>query len=197
MRVYTGGTFDLFHAGHVAFLRSISGLTVPYPKIYVALNTDEYVERLKGKRPVMTYDERLDVLEACRFVHWVLPNNGNERELLGLVKPHQIVYANDGSYTRLSYMELLGIDGLWLSENNCKLLFTPYTEGVSSSDIVDRIRSRDRGESRQRAGTPQDAREPDVPDAPSGRRRCPCEWPDSSVCCRAPGGLPGRAIPCS
>ena len=67
--VYTGGTFDLFHAGHAAFLRRCSELG----KVVVSLNTDEFIEAYKGKSPVLSYKDRLAVLASCRYVdycHW-------------------------------------------------------------------------------------------------------------------------------
>jgi len=48
--IYTGGTFDLFHAGHVEFLRRCSDLG----RVLVSLNTDEFIEEYKGKPPVIS-----------------------------------------------------------------------------------------------------------------------------------------------
>ena len=41
MKVYTGGTFDLFHRGHLEFLKSISQIG----DVVVSLNTDEFVSQ--------------------------------------------------------------------------------------------------------------------------------------------------------
>jgi glycerol-3-phosphate cytidylyltransferase len=43
--VYTGGTFDLFHSGHVNLLRRCSEIGT----VVVSLNTDEFIEKYKGK----------------------------------------------------------------------------------------------------------------------------------------------------
>lgn len=46
--VYTAGTFDLFHIGHVRMIRAARGFG---DKVIVAVSTDELVEQYKGKRP--------------------------------------------------------------------------------------------------------------------------------------------------
>ena len=70
--VYTGGTFDLLHAGHIAFLRRCAELG----RVVVSLNTDEFISAYKGRPPVMSYSEREAVLLGCRYVDEVVPNRG-------------------------------------------------------------------------------------------------------------------------
>jgi cytidyltransferase-like protein len=48
-KVYTGGTFDLFHSGHVNFLRQCKKIG---NHVTVSLNTDEFIFRYKQKMPV-------------------------------------------------------------------------------------------------------------------------------------------------
>jgi len=50
--VYTGGTFDLFHANHVRFLRRCAELG----SVTVSLNTDEFIQAYKGRPPVVPYE---------------------------------------------------------------------------------------------------------------------------------------------
>ena len=47
LTVYTGGTFDLFHSGHVQFLRRCADLG----RVVVSLNTDEFVKSYKPYPP--------------------------------------------------------------------------------------------------------------------------------------------------
>ena len=44
--LYTGGTFDVFHYGHMNFLRQCSKIA---DRVVVSLNTDEFIEYYKGK----------------------------------------------------------------------------------------------------------------------------------------------------
>ena len=72
--MYSGGTFDLFHSGHVKFLKSCRRIAGKDGKVIIALNTDEYIEAYKGKAPVMSYEERKTVLLGCKYVDFVVPN---------------------------------------------------------------------------------------------------------------------------
>jgi len=138
LKVYTGGTFDLFHAGHVKFLERCR----QFGKVTVALNTDEFIETYKGKPPVMSYEERAEVLLACRFVHDVVPNfdGADSRTAIDWVEPDLIVIGSDWAVRE--YHAQMGFDQAWLDERGIGLCYLPYTKGVSSTDIKARISRR-------------------------------------------------------
>lgn len=138
LKVYTGGTFDLFHAGHVRFLERCR----QFGKVTVALNTDEFVEAYKGKPPVMSYQERAEVLSACRFVHDVVPNfdGADSRTAIDWVQPDLIIVGSDWAVR--DYHAQMGFDQAWLDERGIGLCYLPYTKGVSSTDIKARISRR-------------------------------------------------------
>ena len=52
--VYTGGTFDLLHSGHIRFLKACRRLVGADGEVVVSLNTDAFIEAYKGKPPVIT-----------------------------------------------------------------------------------------------------------------------------------------------
>ena len=45
--VYTGGTFDLFHSGHVNLLKKCKEVAGINGKVIVSLNTDEFIKKAK------------------------------------------------------------------------------------------------------------------------------------------------------
>ena len=67
--VLTYGTFDIFHVGHVRLLQRARALG---DSLIVGCSTDEFNES-KGKAAVFTYAERKEILESCRFVDLVIP----------------------------------------------------------------------------------------------------------------------------
>ncbi|MGB0102190.1 MAG: adenylyltransferase/cytidyltransferase family protein [Nocardioides sp.] len=69
-RVYVDMVGDLFHAGHVALLRAARDFG---DEVVVGVLSDETVASYK-RRPVMTLDERVAVVEACRYVDEVVPD---------------------------------------------------------------------------------------------------------------------------
>lgn len=138
LKVYTGGTFDLLHSGHVAFLKRCAELG----SVTVSLNTDEFIAEYKGKPPVMTYQERRDVLLGCRHVDAVIPNYGGTDSRLSIeaVNPNIIVVGSD--WARRDYYAQMGFTQDWLDERGIALMYVPYTAGISSTDIKGRLRSR-------------------------------------------------------
>lgn len=136
--IYTGGTFDLFHAGHVNFLMKSSLLG----SVIVALNTDEFIEEYKGKPPVCSYEERATVLQSCIYVKHVVPNTGgaDSKPTIELVKPDIISIGTD--WARRDYHAQMGFDQDWLDERDISLIYIPYTSGISTTNL--KARSADR-----------------------------------------------------
>jgi glycerol-3-phosphate cytidylyltransferase len=136
LTIYTGGTFDLFHAGHVEFLRRCAELG----SVTVSLNEDEFIEKYKGKRPVISYQERRDVLLGCRWVDRVVPNVGgvDSRVSISLVSPDLVVIGSD--WAKKDYYAQMGFDQDWLDERGIGLCYIPYTQGISSTAIKERLR---------------------------------------------------------
>lgn len=136
--VYVGGTFDLFHSGHARFLERCQS----FGKVVVALNTDEFAARYK-RRPILSLAERHDIMESCKYVDKVVVNVGNENsgqtiDLMPIdVRISHIAHGDD--WTGESLMKQLGLDQDWLDFRGIKMLYIPYTKGISSSDIVGRI----------------------------------------------------------
>lgn len=192
-RVYVGGTFDLFHPGHADLLRRAWLLG----DVTVVLNSDDYTYELKGKRPIMDFIERAFVLYTCEYVDEVIYNDGNERTCLDVVEPDIIFYANDGHYTRESYLALFGLTEDQLDKMGIELIFAPRTEGVSSSDIIERILQRSGCKSCESCGTSQDAGQPDVPDEKAGSSLCACVGYSCGGTCEAQGTLPTSLLPCA
>lgn len=134
--VYTGGTFDLFHSGHVELLRRCAEMG----SVVVSLNTDEFIEAYKGRKPVISYEERAKVLDACRYVDRVVPNIGgnDSRIAIDLVKPDLIVIGSD--WARRDYHAQMSFTQEWLDDRGIGLCYLPYTTGISTTDIKTRMR---------------------------------------------------------
>ena len=136
MMVYTGGSFDVFHAGHVDLLRRCNELG----KVVVALNTDEFITKFKSKPPTQNYEERRDVLESCKYVWKVIPNkNGSDSKPSILeVHPNFIVIGSD--WLRKDYCKQMSFTPEWLEEQNITLVYIPRIRPLSSTIIKERIK---------------------------------------------------------
>jgi glycerol-3-phosphate cytidylyltransferase len=133
--VYTGGTFDLFHSGHARFLQRCAELG----PVVVSLNTDEFIEEYKGKPPVISYPDRERVLLACRYVDRVVPNTGGSDSKPSIEEVWPDIIAIGTDWARRDYHAQMGFDQDWLDERQIALIYIPYTQGISSTAIKERM----------------------------------------------------------
>lgn len=136
LRIYTGGTFDLLHSGHVNFLNRCSELG----EVIVALNTDEFIESYKGKPPIMNYAEREAVLNALESVYDVIPNRGGADSRISIEIEDPDIVAIGSDWARKNYYKQMMFDQDWLDERGIALLYIPYTQGISTTDIKGRLK---------------------------------------------------------
>lgn len=136
-KVYTGGTFDLFHRGHVNFLRQCKEIG---NYVVVSLNTDDFVERYKGNPPIMNYDERKEVLLSCRYVDEVIPNiNGeNSKPTILTIQPKFVIIGSD--WAKKDYYKQMNFTQKWLDDNDIILVYLPYTENISTTLIKNKLK---------------------------------------------------------
>jgi len=84
--VLANGCFDLLHVGHLRYLRAARGLG---DVLFVGLNSDAAVARLKGPgRPLMGVQERVEMLQALRDVdHVVIFDDDTADTLIARLRP--------------------------------------------------------------------------------------------------------------
>lgn len=93
MKVLTFGTFDVFHPGHVHYLKTSKTYG---DELYVLVARDQTVEKIKGKVPRNSEDKRLEIVKNQDFVDDAfLGNKSNFYEVLDKVKPEVICLGYD------------------------------------------------------------------------------------------------------
>jgi cytidyltransferase-like protein len=129
-RVYADMVGDLFHHGHVEFLRQARELG---DELVVGIHSDADVASYK-RPPVMTMEERVGVVRGCRYVDEVIAQ-APLRVTRDFVERHGIdlvVHGDDFDRERLLRMygepAEMGI-----------LRTVPYTPGISTTEILARL----------------------------------------------------------
>ena len=73
---YTTGVFDLFHIGHLNILKRAK---LECDHLIVGVTTDELSLSAKGTKPFIPFQERMDIVEAIKFVDEVVPQTSYDK----------------------------------------------------------------------------------------------------------------------
>ncbi|HSR61204.1 MAG TPA: adenylyltransferase/cytidyltransferase family protein [Robiginitalea sp.] len=116
-RLFTSGCFDVFHYGHLNILERSKALC---DFLIVGVSTDDLIEKEKGRRPLIPYEERARVIESVKYVDLVVPQvDKNKQKMVDTYLIDAISVGDDwkGRYPRVT----------------CAMEYFPYTENVSST----------------------------------------------------------------
>ncbi|MGJ4747366.1 D-glycero-beta-D-manno-heptose 1-phosphate adenylyltransferase [Leptospira sp. SA-E8] len=132
--VFTNGVFDLVHKGHLTYLSQARDLG---DVLWVGINSDSSVKRLKGpERPVNPEEDRAILLSCLSFVDYIsVFSEDTPLELILQVAPHIHVKGGDYDLEALPETPLVRQLG-----GEVKIL--PFVPGFSSTDLIRRIRQK-------------------------------------------------------
>lgn len=126
-RGYAAGVFDLFHVGHLRMLKRAREMC---KYLIVAISSDELVEELKNRKPVIGLDHRMEIVEA-----------------LGIADEVVIQFNYDKAKAKQKYRfdaVFIGSDHkgekVWEGfEEEMNVVYLPYTQVVSTTKIIEDI----------------------------------------------------------
>lgn len=87
--VLTYGTFDMFHVGHLRLLERLKNLG---DRLIVGVSTDEFND-LKGKKTLIPYDQRAEIVSALSVVDLVIPEANWEQKIDDIIQHEVSVFA--------------------------------------------------------------------------------------------------------
>lgn len=118
-RVITYGTFDVLHYGHINLLKRAKNLG---DYLIVGLSTDEF-NMLKNKKSYYSYEQRKSILEACRYVDLVIPENNWEQKIDDVKKYQADIFVmGDDWEGKFDFLK-----------SYCEVLYLSRTKNVSST----------------------------------------------------------------
>lgn len=124
--VITYGTFDLFHYGHIRLLQRAKSLG---DYLIVALSTDEF-NAGKGKKSIMSYADRKEILEAVHYVDKVIPETSWEQKITDVVDNGVSVFVmGDDWEGKFDFLK-----------EYCEVVYLPRTANVSSTMLKEAIK---------------------------------------------------------
>jgi glycerol-3-phosphate cytidylyltransferase len=125
--VITYGTFDLFHVGHVRLLRRVRELG---DRVVVGCSTDAF-NTLKGKKTLMPFDQRVEILSSCRYVDAVFPEESWDQKRDDILREGAQIFAMGHDWAG-KFDDLADI---------CDVVYLPRTDGVSTTEIRSLVRA--------------------------------------------------------
>jgi len=95
-KVATFGVFDIIHAGHIKFLENCKKID-KNSRLIVVISRDSTVLREKGKKPIMSEQERKKIVESLKVVdEAILGHEGSDKfRIVKEIKPDIIVLGHD------------------------------------------------------------------------------------------------------
>jgi len=129
--VFTNGTFDILHRGHVEYLQAARGLG---DVLVVGVNTDASIRRIKGdKRPINPNRDRAAVLSALGCVDYVcMFGDDTPRRLIDALIPDVLVKGADWRAN-----DIVGKDTVE-AHGGCVQRIR-LTQGRSTTNVIQRI----------------------------------------------------------
>lgn len=128
--VFTNGCFDLLHKGHLDLLSNAAGFG---DKLFVGLNSDKSVKKLKGdSRPKQNERTRAQKLLELKYVnHVIIFEDLTPQELVHAISPDVLV--KGGDYKK---SEIVGAKHVISSGGVVKIV--PLTPGFSTTSIIEK-----------------------------------------------------------
>lgn len=126
-RVFTSGSFDLFHIGHLNILEKSAALG---DELIVGVSTDELIEHYKGMKPIIPFEQRMRIVESIKCVTKVVKQT--KLTEIAQLQRENIDIVTIGDDWKGKYLE--GLE--WMkSQPGKEVVYFPYTEGVSTTMI--------------------------------------------------------------
>ncbi len=130
--IITYGTFDLFHIGHARLFKRLRNMG---DKLIVGCSTDDF-NQLKGKKTIMSYQQRVEILEACRYVDYVFPEETWEQKIEDIKKYDITIFAMGNDW--VGHFDEL--------DQYCEVIYLPRTEDISTTEVKKMVNSMHRNQ---------------------------------------------------
>jgi len=119
--VITYGTFDLFHIGHLKLLQRLRALG---DRLVVGVSTDEF-NALKGKKTVVSYEHRVEIVRSVRYVDAAFPEQTWEQKRADIAREGATIFAMGDDWVG-KFDDLADV---------CEVVYLPRTQDVSTTEI--------------------------------------------------------------
>jgi len=128
---YTSGVFDLFHVGHLNVLKRAKALC---HRLIVGVTTDELVS-YKNTEAIIPFAERLEIVQSITYVDLAIPQDNLDKWVMWKKLKFDVMFIGDDWYDTERFKDFEAK----LAGVGVKIIYLPYTKGISTSDIKERF----------------------------------------------------------
>ena len=124
--VITFGTVDVFHVGHQRVIQRAAALG---DRLVVGVSADALNEKKKGRRPVFSQAERLEIVASLKAVDKVFVEESLEqkRDYILEHKADILVMGDDWSGKFDEFSDI------------CEVHYLPRTPSISTTELIEKI----------------------------------------------------------
>lgn len=127
---YTTGVFDMFHIGHLNILKNAKSQC---DHLIVGVSTDELVKQYKNKKPIIPFEERIEIVKSIKYVDEVVPQISMDKRQAWENLHYNVLFHGSDWKGSAMYDKVIRD----LEEVGVKVVFLPHTQGVSSTLLAD------------------------------------------------------------
>lgn len=129
---YTDGVYDLFHIGHLNMIQTAKRCC---EYLIVGVHGDDVVEGYKNHRPIINENDRKRIIGSIKGVDRVEINRFRDKLKLWELYHFDVIFIGDDwkGTERWNHFEKV------LSEICVDVVYVPYTKGISTTEIRERI----------------------------------------------------------
>ena len=128
--VYAYVCGDILHKGHIEHLKNCKALG---NKLIVGVLTDKAIMEKKAK-PIISFDERFDLIRALKYVDLVVAQNEYEPiKNIRRIRPDILVESSDHKHIDGSYLK-------YIENLRIRVIILPYYPKHSSTKIKEKIK---------------------------------------------------------
>lgn len=130
---YTSGVFDLFHIGHLNLLKNAKGMC---DQLIVGVTVDELVT-YKGKKAMIPFEDRAEIVRSIKYVNAVVPQYDMDKSTMCKKIKADMMFVGDDWYDTPKWQSIEEE----LREIGVRVVYFPYTKGVSSTKITEALKA--------------------------------------------------------
>lgn len=130
---YTTGVYDMFHIGHLNILRRAKEQC---DFLIVGVSTDELVQKEKNKTPIISFQERVEIIKELRCVDMVVAQHNKDK----------VEAWNEHHFDKM----FVGSDWKGTPQWNLfeeqfaplgvEIIYLPHTDGISSTILTEVVK---------------------------------------------------------